>query len=90
MQTTEGKAFRKRYKEAVANGLDPDLSTFETVHISLDRELRNAMRMAKAASPHHDEIARRSYIQETTAQYLRRGDQEGAQRFLDYMDQFSY
>ena len=90
MQTTEGKAFRKRYKEAVANGLNPDLSSFETLHIQLDRELRNAMNMAKAASPHQNDIARRSYIQDTTAQYLRRGDQEGAQRFLDYMKQFSY
>ena len=60
------------------------------VHIELDRELRNAMKMARAASPHQEEIARRSYIQETTAQYLRQGDQEGAQRFLDYMKQFSY
>jgi len=90
MQTKEAKAFRKRYQEAVANGLDPDLSTFEMVHIELDRELRNAMKMARAASPHQEEISRRSYIQETTAQYLRQGDQEGAQRFLDYMKQFSY
>ena len=90
MKTKEAKTFRKRYQEAVANGLDPDLSTFEMVHIELDRELRNAMRMAKASSPNQDSIARRSYIQETTAQYLRQGDQEGAQRFLDYMKQFSY
>ena len=90
MQTTEGKAFRKRYKEAVANGLDPDLSTFEALHITLDRELRNAMRMAIGSSPNQDAISQKRYVQETVGEYLRQGDQEGAQRFLDYMGQFSY
>jgi len=90
MQTTEGKAFRKRYKEAVANGLDPDLSTFESLHVTLDRELRNAMKMAIASSPNQDAISQKRYVQETVGEYLRQGDQEGAQRFLDYMGQFSY
>lgn len=90
MKTTSAKDFRKRYKEAVADNLDPDLSTFQTLHIQLDRSLRHAVNKAKAASPYQDEIARRSYIKETTAQYLRRDDAQGAKDFLDYMEQFSY
>lgn len=90
MRTTDGKAFRKRYQEAVANGLDPDLSSFENLHTQLDRELRGAIRMAIGSSPHQDGLAQKNYVQETVGNYLRQGDQEGAQRFLDYMKQFSY
>jgi hypothetical protein len=90
MQTTDAKAFRKRYQEAVANGLDPDLSSFENLHTQLDRELRGAIRMAIGSSTHQDAIAQKNYVQETVGNYLRQGDQEGAQRFIDYMQQFSY
>jgi len=90
MKTKDAKAFRKRYQEAVANGLDPDLSSFENLHTQLDRELRGAIRMAIGSSPHQDGLAQKNYVQETVGNYLRQGDQEGAQRFLDYMKQFSY
>jgi len=90
MRSEEGKAFRKRYKEAVANGLDVDLNKFEMLHILLDRELRQAKRMAMAVSPSRSDISRRGYIKQVESQYLRRGDQESAKRFIDYMKKFSY
>jgi len=90
MQTKEAKQFRKNYMNAINAGLEPDLSEFEGVHILLDRELRQAMRMASATSPSRDSINRRMYIQEVTGSYLRGGDQAAAERFLDYMENFSY
>ena len=83
------EGFRKRYKEAVDQGLTPDLSTFESIHIDLDRELRYAMNMAKANSPSYSDMTRQRYIQEVTGTYLRSGNQTEAKRFLDYMEQFS-
>jgi hypothetical protein len=90
MQTTEAKQFRKNYMKAVdADGIEPDLSEFENIHIMLDRELRQAMRMASATSPSRDSINRKMYTQEVVGNYLRSGDQAAAERFLDRMEKFS-
>lgn len=89
MQRVDAKAFRKRYMEAVNSGLSPDLSEFENIHIQLDRELRFAMKMAKANMPSHADLTRKRYIQEVTGSYLRNGNQTEAKRFLDYMEKFS-
>ena len=89
MQTTEAKQFRKNYMKAVNAGLEPDLSEFEGIHIMLDRELRQAMRMASATSPSRDSINRKMYTQEVVGSYLRGGDQAAAERFLDHMEKFS-
>ena len=83
------EGFRKRYKEAVNAGLNPDLSTFEGIHSAIDQELRHAMNLAIAASPTHSDMTRRRYIQEVTTDLLSAGKQDEAQRFLDYMEQFS-
>ena len=90
MKTTEAKAFRQRYNEAVANGLSPDLSKYQRVHTQLDIALRRAMRKASAASPNRSAISRRGYIQEIRGRYLQQGDQKSAQEFMEYMNQFSY
>ncbi len=83
------EGFRKRYKEAIDQGLDVDLSTFENIHVMLDQELKRAMRMARAAVPSNSEITRKRIVQEVTGRYLRNGNQSEATRFLDYMEQFS-
>ncbi len=83
------EGFRKRYMEAVNAGLKPDLSEFENIHLALDRELRYAMKMAKAAIPTHSDVVRKRYIQQVTGAYLRSGNQTEAKRFLDYMENFS-
>ena len=89
MQQVPGGAegFRKRYMEAVGQGLTPDLSEFENIHIQLDRELRYAMNMAIANSPSYSDITRKRYVQEVTGSYLRSSNQAEAKRFLDYMEQ---
>ena len=83
------EGFRKRYMEAVNAGLNPDLSTFEGIHNAIDQELRYAMDLAIAASPTHSDMTRRRYIQEVSTDLLSNGKQDEAQRFLDYMEQFS-
>ena len=83
------EGFRKRYMEAVNAGLNPDLSTFEGIHNAIDQELRHAMDLAIAASPTHSDMTRRRYIQEVSTDLLSNGKQDEAQRFLDYMEQFS-
>ena len=83
------EGFRKRYMEAVNAGLNPDLSTFEGIHNAIDQELRYAMNLAIAASPTHSDMTRRRYIQEVSTDLLSSGNQDEAQRFLDYMEQFS-
>ena len=83
------EGFRKRYMEAVNAGLNPDLSTFEGIHQAIDQELRYAMDLAIAASPTHSDMTRRRYIQEVSTDLLSNGKQDEAQRFLDYMEQFS-
>ena len=89
MQRLPGGAdgFRKRYKQAVDAGLDPDLRTFESIHLLLDQELTRAMRMARASAASNSEITRKRIIQEVTGGYLRSGNQSEAKRFLDYMEQ---
>ena len=83
------EGFRKRYMEAVNQGLTPNLSEFESIHVQLDQELRWAMNMAMANSPSYSDITRKRYIQEVTGSYLRSSNQAEAKRFLDYMEKFS-
>ena len=90
MQSTDAKEFRRQYKEAVDAGLEPDLSKFQNLHFMLDRELRYAMRMASAKSTQRDDVSRQLYTQEVVGNYLRSGDQAAAERFLEYMKDFSY
>jgi len=90
MQSADAKAFRKRYKEAVDNGLDPDLSSFEMLHVELDIGLKEAMRAARTSSPSLSDIQRRAEQKRVTAEYLRRGDMEAAERYLTHMKKFSY
>ena len=86
MARTDARKFRNDYKKAVDAGMNPDLSTFGGVHRELDKQLRLAMDKAAAASPYVTEIQRKQMVQDTTEMYLQRGDQEGAKKFMDYME----
>ena len=91
MNSTEGREFRERYMDSVNAGLDPDLSTFELLHKTLDRELRYAMDMAAAMLPNNDAITRKMIYNDTIQMYLQAGEHEAAKRFQQQMKkQFSY
>ena len=88
MKSYNGKEFRRSYMEAInsRHDLNPDLSKFRNLHSQLDKQLRWAMKSAKARSKYLDDIQRRQYVQQTVGEYLRSGDQESAEAFLDYME----
>ena len=91
MNSTEGREFRKRYMDAVNSGFDPDLSDFELLHKTLDRELRYARDMAAAMLPNNDAITRKMIYNDTIQMYLQSGELEAAKRFQEKMKkQFSY
>ena len=91
MNSTEGREFRKRYMEDVRDGLDPDLSTYELLHKTLDRELRYARDMAAAMLPNNDAITRKMIYNDTIQMYLQSGERDAARRFQEKMKkQFSY
>ena len=87
MSMQAAKAFRKDYKRAIDKGMEPDLDTYGGIHAMLDKELKYARDAAVAASPHVTEIRRKQMVRDTVDQYLKRGDQDAAERFLDYMEQ---
>lgn len=84
MGSGNGKAFRKDFKQALKNNLPADTSTFQSVHLELDDELRRAMRDAITGSKHFSNIRRRQYIRQRTAEYLKRNNQKGAMEYLEY------
>jgi hypothetical protein len=85
MNSTEGREFRKRYMENVRDGLDPDLSTFELLHKTLDRELRYAMDMAAAMLPNNDAMTNKMIYNDTIQMYQQSGEHEAARRFQQKM-----
>jgi len=86
MEKTDGvgKGYRKRFKEGQGKTLPMDTSTFESVHMKLDAELRRAMGDAITGSKYFTDIRRRQYVRERTAEYLKRGQQEEALEYLEY------
>ena len=86
MQETAGggKGFRKRFKEGQQQNLPMDTSTAESLHMSLDRELKRAMGDAITGSKDYTDIRRRQYVRERTAEYLKRGQQKEALEYLEY------
>ena len=84
MKGTTGKEFRQRFKEGRSKGLPVDTKTFESVHAELDSRLKRAMGDATTGSKYFTDIRRRQYVRERTAEYLKRGQQKEALKYLEY------
>jgi len=86
MQQTPGggKGFRQRYKEGQSKGLPMDTATAESVQSELDAELRRAIGDAITGSKSFTTIRRRQYVRERTSEYLKRGQQKEALKYLEY------
>jgi len=78
------KGFRQRFKEGQSKSLPMDTATSESVHEMLDSELRRAIGDAITGSKNFTTIRRRQYVRERTAEYLKRGQQEEALKYLEY------
>ena len=91
MQSKDGKAFRKEFKRAREMNLQPNLESFEGVHMMLDSALRSSMRFAEASISNRDGVMQKQYRNQTLENFLKVGDVEGAERFLkDFEQTMSY
>jgi len=91
MQSKEGKEFRKEFKNARNQGLNPEVDTYKGIHMMLDQALRSSMRMAEAYVSNRDGIQQKVYQQQTLQNFLQIGDDEGAANFLkDFKKTYSY
>lgn len=86
MRTSDAKEFRKKYMEAVRQGLPVDYKTLDGLHKKLRFELRNSMNAAAALSSERDSISRKQYINKVVGIYLERGQTDAAREFLDRME----
>jgi len=87
MQSKEGKAFRKEFERSRKMGVEPELESFDGVHMMLDAALRSSTRFAEAFLSNRDEVQQKQYRNQTLENYLKVGDADGAKRFLDNMKQ---
>ena len=83
MQSTSGKQFRKLYREALKTGVPIDRQVLDNLHYEVEMELRNAQRWAEATSEYREAVANQRYENDVVESYVRRGDVEGAQEFLE-------
>ena len=90
MKSTAAKEFRKRFFEARAAGFEVDTSTFEELHLLLDRELEFARFIAESRSSFRDERARKTFQKEIEGQLMRRGRLDELEEFRrSFETQFS-
>ena len=93
MQTEDGKQFRKDFKQAQKDGLQPRLEQFKNIHRQLDIALRESVAQAASDLPDgvRQEIQQKGYQRDVVEAYTQRGDLEGAKRYLDTVKQkYSY
>lgn len=91
MQSKEGKAFRKEFKRAREQNLQPQLESFDGIHMMLDSALRSSMRFAEASLSNRDGVMNKQFKNQTLENFLKVGDINGAEQFLkDFEQNFSY
>ena len=93
MQTQDAKQFRKDFRQAQKDGLQPRLEQFKNIHRQLDIALRESVAQAASDLPDgvRQEIQQKGYQRDVVEAYTQRGDLEGAKRYLDTVKQkYSY
>jgi hypothetical protein len=91
MASQDAKEFRKEFKRARDMNLAPNLEDFRQIHYYLDSALRSSMRMAEANLSNRDGVYQKTYQNEVLENFMKVGDLDGAQQFLnDMKQQMSY
>ena len=91
MASQDAKEFRKEFKRARDMNLAPNLEDFKQIHYYLDSALRSSMRMAEANLSNRDGVYQKTYQNEVLENFMKVGDLDGAQQFLnDMKQQMSY
>ena len=84
MNSPEGKAFRRAFREAQAANRDVDVADFKQIHIKLNRALRTGMRFAIDQSDHSADIRALQFKQNETSRAAQRGNLEQLRRYNNY------
>ena len=84
MNSTEGQAFRKAFREAQAVNQDVDLAEFQGLHMKLNRALRNAIQFAINKSDHSQDIRALQFAQNQTKRASQRGNLDQLRRYNNY------
>jgi hypothetical protein len=74
MNTTTGKEFRKKFKEAQAAGAPISVEDFQNIHYELRQALREAKQFAEDRIDSRDEVRNLQYINEETKRQSRLGN----------------
>jgi hypothetical protein len=91
MASQDAKEFRKEFKRARDMNLAPNLEDFRQIHYYLDSALRSSMRMAEANLSNRDGVYQKTYQNEVLENFMKVGDLDGAEQFLnDMKQQMSY
>jgi hypothetical protein len=81
MNSTDGQAFRRAFREAQAANKDVDLADFKQLHMKLNRALRTAMRFAINKSDHSADIRALQFNQNQTKRAAQRNNLEQLRRY---------
>jgi len=87
MASQDAKEFRKEFKKARDMNMAPNLKDFRQIHYYLDSALRSSMRMAEANLSNRDGVYQKTYQNEVLENFMKVGDLDGAQQFLNDMKQ---
>ena len=81
MDSTDGQAFRRAFREAQAANKDVDLADFKQLHMKLSRALRTAMKFAIDKSDHSADIRALQFNQNQTKRASQRNNLEQLRRY---------
>ena len=85
MRSVDGKRFRQRFKAAQDAGVELNLTEFESIHLALDRALREAVKFAEARIPGADRVTQEYKIKEVTSDFMRAGETDKALEYIEYV-----
>ena len=84
MNSTDGQAFRKAFREAQVANKDVDLADYRQLHVKLNRALRTAIRFAINKSDHSADIRALQFKQNQTRRAAQRDNLEQLRRYNNY------
>jgi hypothetical protein len=84
MNSTDGRAFRKAFRQAQAANKDVDLKDYRQLHVKLNRALRTAIRFAINKSDHSADIRALQFKQNQTRRAAQRDNLEQLRRYNNY------
>jgi len=82
MRSTNGKAFRKAYKDFQKDGVMVDRTLLKDIHVQIEDALRGAQKFAESQIPQIDQLKRRTWIDQEINRNIRYGDKKAVEEIL--------